>query len=113
MRTAIYVYETSELSIHTSEAGLELEAMDDASRKLVPAKNPLTLPRGVYQVRSSGWITVSVESKIAVDIVTGNDQDEVPTPRPKLMPDPRDIAATELFKRKLEAFFSKAKAAND
>ena len=109
MRTAIFVYEPGKLSFSTTERGLTLERMTGNEIKLEgPA--PLSLPVGVYKVISQDPIGVKVDQTITseVVIITGDLTDEVPEPRPKLLPTPDDpdSSASRAFRAACKAFLA-------
>jgi len=60
MRTAIYVYENSELWFNTSEPDLRVVAMEGGDYPIDPAK-PLPLGPGVYKIVSRKALTLSCD----------------------------------------------------
>lgn len=111
MRTAIIVYESSEISIETSEA-INLEDMKGPLTPLTKLGSSVrfTLARGVYRVISTAQITVSIASivKTEVDIMVGDIKDEVPQPRPQILPDQDPNSdASRKFTEAYKAFLSK------
>jgi hypothetical protein len=115
MRTAIFVYESSEVSIDTSEVGLALVGMNGPTWAL-DGHAPLTLPRGVYRVLSKEPIKVSIDGKVrtGVEFVAGELKDQVPKPRPQIILE-TDAASPryEEFKRAFEDFFPVVPPVND
>ncbi|MEO7733354.1 MAG: hypothetical protein ABIY55_20500 [Kofleriaceae bacterium] len=115
MRTAIFVYEPSELSIDTSEHGVNLEKMNGGPRALGGLVR-LILNRGVYRVISKEPIKVSIDGKVKteVDIVTGDLKDPVPKPRPQIAGDPAlGATALQAFDRAFADFFPVVLPSND
>jgi|GEM_PF-5784674 len=114
-RTAIFVYESSDVSIDTSEVGLHLDELDGPGRPL-DGRSPITLPRGVYRVLSHEPIKVSFigNLKAGVELVAGDLKDQVPKPRPQIIleTDPTSPRFEE-FKRAFETFFPVLPPQND
>jgi hypothetical protein len=88
MRTAIFVYESTPLTISTCESNLELCAMNAGTVSLSDGENPRTLEPGIYKIVSSQEVKVAGDTS-AFDIVTKSSKDNDPTPPP--------LRATESF----------------
>ena len=92
MKTAIYIYSSTEVSIATEESGLQLELFGGGAQTL--AAGNVTLSSGIYRVFSAGSLGVSYGSSADIEIVTGNDKDVFPKPKPRLQALPPGYTGT-------------------
>lgn len=80
MRTAIYVYQTTSVTISTSESDLELCGLDASSVSLSVGNNAKTLAPGIYKIVSSQQVGIEGDDS-AFEITTftkTNDPDFTP-----------------------------------
>lgn len=76
MRTGIFVYQATTLSIQSSEQ-LQITSLDGTTDKPVPATGIVAVPIGVYKVLSASPVTVVPGDNIQV-IAMPNDKDPWP-----------------------------------
>ena len=79
MRTAIFVYQSTLLTISTSESDLQLCSMDADTVPLSAGDNAKTIVPGVYMIMSSHEVSVAGDHS-AFDAVTTASKDNDPTP---------------------------------
>lgn len=100
MRTAIFVYRTTSLTICTHESDLELSHMNANPVLLSAGDNTRTLDPGVYKIVSNLEVKITGDDEAFESIVTTEDKDN----DPRLLPSrattifaPLDESATRAF----------------
>jgi hypothetical protein len=100
MQTAIFVYESTSVTIETSESNLELCKMNYETVSLASGSNSRAVTPGIYKIVSSQDVHVTGEPS-AFETVTTNNKTAVP---------PVPLKATESFaplsEQAFEAFFA-------
>lgn len=98
MRTALYVYQTTLIDIHTCESDLELCGMNAAAVPLAAGHNARTIAPGIYKILSCHEIKVEGDIS-AFDTVATPDKENGPTPpiRANTIFAPLDMAALNAF----------------
>lgn len=100
MRTAIFVYQPTVVSIRTNESNLELSRMDSGTVVLLAGQNEQPIGPGIYKIVSSQDVEVTGDA-LAFDVVVApNNKDNPPTLPPRLAsqnPIPIDAAALQAF----------------
>jgi len=94
MRTAIFVYEPTTLAISTTEAGLQLVALENVNGACVngaeislQVSNSLHLQPGIYKIVSQLEVAVRFPTGAQVELMaTAQDKDSFPSPPPKVPP---------------------------
>lgn len=81
MRIAIYVYQTTSITITTNESGVHLYGMTAASVALSQGASTHTVVPGIYKILSSQEVQVAGDS-CAFESVTSNTKENDPTPPP-------------------------------
>jgi len=80
MRTAIFVYNPTTVSIETNEDKLCLVQMGTSTIVPLDRSNKIQIERGIYKVKSSTDVTVSGDlTQIAIQVITNN-KDPFPDP---------------------------------
>lgn len=83
MRTAIFVYEPTTVTITTKEADVALTRLDGATPVAFSPGKPVALDAGIYKVVSVAAVTVTGEPTALYVASTTNDKDPFPEPPPK------------------------------
>jgi len=100
MQTAIFVYESTSVTIETSESNLELCKMNYETVSLSSGSNSRTVTPGIYKIVSSQDVHVSGVAS-AFETVTTNNKTAVP---------PVPVKASQSFaplsEQAFEAFFA-------
>ena len=100
MRTAIFVYQTTDLIISTCESDLELCSMSGSTASLSPGDNTRRLAPGIYKIVSSQDVHITGDlSSVDLSATTFNKtNDPKPPPiRASAMFAPLDAAALQTF----------------
>ena len=84
MRTGIYVYADSIISIETSEDNLQLEPMTAGSPVALARSNRIAIGPGVFRVISMQTVEVTPDAGDDVEIIALGDKDKWPDPPPAL-----------------------------
>jgi len=91
MRTAIFVYEATTLTITTTEAGLELIPFETSeapgltrTRTVLTASSSITVQPGIYKIESTDRVTILSQGDWQIALMTSVSKTPFPTPRPKL-----------------------------
>jgi hypothetical protein len=98
MRTAIFVYKATSISISTSEVGLQLCCMGSAPVPL--SAGSLMLPPGIYKIVSDDTIQVAGDISAFEFIAEPNNKTSIPTPPPSRAAvsfAPLDVSALQDF----------------
>jgi hypothetical protein len=93
MKTAFYVYSSNAVTIATSEDALVLDRIDGDHATLAHT-NSLTLGAGIYAVISDNPLSITYTPSTSIEIVTGNNKDVLPKPKPQLQTIPAGSSAT-------------------
>lgn len=99
MRTAIFVYEPTIVTIKTSESNLQLISFDGKAAA-APDGCELAVAPGVYKIVSSSDVGVASASSKTQVLVTLNDKDQFPDP--PLLPSTMEGTSTEA----IQSFFA-------
>lgn len=83
MRTAIFVYETANITIDTSESNLELACMYSSPVPLTTGAATYSIAPGIYKIISSQDVQVTGDASAFDLIATTDNKDNVPEPPPK------------------------------
>jgi hypothetical protein len=79
MQTAIFVYQTTDVTISTNETNLEMCSMDNETVPLSHGANTRSVPPGIYKIVSSQNVQVSGGNTSAFETTTTNSKTSVPT----------------------------------
>lgn len=93
MKTAFYVYSSNSVSITTAEDDLILDRYEGGTSTLGHS-NSLTLGSGIYAIISDNPLSITYTPSSSIDIVTGNNKDVLPKPKPQLQTIPSGSSAT-------------------
>jgi hypothetical protein len=104
MRTGIYVYAYSTISIETSEDNLRLEPMAPGEPVTLARSNRVSIVPGVFRVLSGTAVQVVPDPAASVQIISLGDKDKWPDPPPMLVE-----MISGLTSETLAAFFPMAK----
>ena len=92
MRTAIFVYEPTTLTITTTEAGLELVpfegnalASQPRARTALSESNSIEVQPGIYKIVSTERVTVLSQGDWQIEVMTSVSKTPFPTPKPSLL----------------------------
>lgn len=85
MRTAIFVYESTTLTIKCIDTGLQVVPYGGAS-SFAPTGYPQSVPINVYKIVSSSAVAVSSTASSTVVVTTTDDKDKWPDPLPGVLP---------------------------
>jgi hypothetical protein len=100
MRTAIFVYQPTSISISTSESDLQLCGMNLATVPLLNGQHEYVIAPGIYKIVSSHEVQVT-ENPAAFHVeATTSNKNDVPTPPPSApaqMFEPLDMTLLEAF----------------
>jgi hypothetical protein len=99
MRTAIFVYEPTLITISTHESNVELCGMTAATVPLPMGNNAQTIAPGIYKIVASQDVQVTGDTA-AFDVIVSNTKDNDPTPPPLRATQsfgPLDTAALQTF----------------
>jgi len=101
MRTAIFVYQPTLISISTSERDLELCGMGANTVPLLEGDNTREVAPGIYKIVSNQDVRVTGDASAFDVVVNPYDKDNDPTPPPPLRAfasfAPLDAAALQRF----------------
>lgn len=100
MRTAIFVYEPTTVTITTSETNLQLISFDGKSDVVVVSEAALPVVPTIYKIVSSSQVLVGSASSKTQVLDTSNDKDEFPDP-PLALPSTMVGTSTEA----IQSFF--------
>jgi hypothetical protein len=84
MRTAIFVYQSTTITISTCETDLELSGMSASTVTLSSGSNALTLAPGIYKIVSGQDVGLSGDTSAFEFVVTTHNKDNDPTLPPPL-----------------------------
>src|SRR5215468_10520734 len=85
MRTAIFVYESTTVTIKCNETGLQVVPFGGAS-SFDPTGNPQSVSPNLYKIVSTSTVSVSSDASSTVVISTTDDKDKWPDPLPSNLP---------------------------
>lgn len=100
MRTAIFVYKTTPITISTCESDLQLCAMNAGTVPLSDGPNAQTIEPGIYKIVSSQDIQVTGDKSDFDLIIEPNNKTDIPTLPPSRVTSsfaPLDISALQAF----------------
>lgn len=89
MFTAIYVYSNTSVSISSAEVGLSIDRFGGSSATLASPAT-LALGPGIYSVVSTDPLSITYSPSQSIEIVTANNKEAVPKPRPQLQTIPSE-----------------------
>jgi hypothetical protein len=78
MRTAIFVYQSTNLNIWTNEGDLELCGMSADTVSLLEGNNSRTLAQGIYKIVSSQDVSVTGDDSAFEVVITTFNKDNDP-----------------------------------
>jgi hypothetical protein len=100
MRTAIFVYQSTQLNIVTSEDNLQLCQMNASDAPLAAGANTLQIAPGIYKIVSNNSVDVTGETCDFDTVVSPDDKTALPKPPPRRVPQvftPFDLDAVQSF----------------
>lgn len=80
MRTAIFVYEPSSITIHTDETGAELSGLTTGNALLACGDSAHSLAPGIYKVVSNNSVKLSGQITALDVVVTTENKENNPIP---------------------------------
>lgn len=101
MRTAIFVYNSTQLNIVTSEDNLELCQMDASDVPLAAGSNTLQVTPGIYKIVSNNGIQVTGDCCHFDSVASPNDK----TSMPSVPPEKASVVFNPLDSTALQSFF--------
>jgi hypothetical protein len=102
MRTAIFVYQSTQMSIVTNEDNLLLSQMNASDRSLGAGANTMQLDAGIYKIVSNNDVQVTGEG-CEFDLVASPDNK---TSDPSLPPHRASIVFTPFDLTAVQSFFA-------
>ena len=85
MRTAIFVHESTTITIKCNDTGLQVVPYGGAS-SFAPTGNPQSVAINLYKIVSSSAVSVSSTASSTVVMSTTDDKDKWPDPLPGVLP---------------------------
>jgi hypothetical protein len=85
MRTAIFVYESTTLTIKSSDSGLQVVPYGSASA-FAATGDPQSVSINLYKIVSSSPVSVASGASSTTVITTTDDKDKWPDPLPSTLP---------------------------
>ena len=85
MRTAIFVYESTTITIKCNDTGLEVVPYGGAS-SFAPTGDPQSVSPNLYKLVSTSTVSVSSGATSTIVLTTSDDKDKWPDPLPATLP---------------------------
>lgn len=85
MRTAIFVYESTTITIKCNDTGLQVVPYGGAS-SFAPTGDPQSVSPNLYKIVSSSTVSVASGASSTVVLSTFDDKDKWPDPLPSTLP---------------------------
>ena len=85
MRTAIFVYESTTITIKCNDTGLQVVPYGGAS-SFAPTGDPQSVSPNLYKIVSTSVVSVSSDASSTVVMSTTSDKDKWPDPPPATLP---------------------------
>lgn len=85
MRTAIFVYESTTITIKCNDTGLEVVPYGGAS-SFAPTGDPQSVSPNLYKIVSASTVSVGSGASSTVVMTTSDDKDKWPDPLPASLP---------------------------
>jgi hypothetical protein len=86
MRTAIFVYESTTITIKCDDTGLQVVPYAGGASPFAPTGEPQSVSPNLYKIASTSAVSVASAASSTVVISTTSDKDKWPDPPPATLP---------------------------
>jgi len=86
MRTAIFVYESTTITIKCDDTGLEVVPYGSGVTPFAPTGDPQSVSPNLYKIVSTSTVSVSSGASSTLVMSTTSDKDKWPDPPPASLP---------------------------